>query len=213
MASTFSLVINAGGQSRRMGQDKALLVVPTNQHPLLAHIMLRLHHLPIEQMIVVSNHLPLTPLAALAVPVTLVADAYPGTGALGGIATGLQLCDAWGIFVACDMPLVRLPVFEFLCKLADEQTAEGGYAWDAVVPRIDGYAQPLHALYRRTVLPAIQKRLAAGELRATGFLDDVRVRWVSETELCPLDPDFRSFFNANTPEEWQTAMHWLASEV
>lgn len=213
MTPTFSLVINAGGQSRRMGQDKALLTVPTNQQPLLAHIMLRLHHLPIDQIIVVSNHLPATPIAALAVPVTFVSDAYSGAGALGGMATGLEWCSDWGIFVACDMPLVRAGVFEFLCELAGEEDANGASCWDAVVPRIDGYAQPLHALYQRSVLPAIQKRLAAGELRATSFLDDVRVRWVSETELCTLDPDFCSFFNANTPEEWQTAIRWLANEI
>lgn len=213
MAPTFSLVINAGGQSRRMGQDKALLTVPTNQQPLLAHIMLRLHNLPIDQMIVVSNHLRATPMPALAAPVIFVPDVYPGAGALGGIATGLQWCKDWGVFVACDMPLVRWRVFEFLCKLASEQTAEGENCWDAVVPQIDGYAQPLHALYQRRVLPAMQKRLAAGELRATSFLDDVRVRWVSETELRPLDPDFHSFFNANTPEEWQTALGWLANEA
>ncbi len=210
MPPTFSLVINAGGQSRRMGQDKALLTVPTSGQPLLHHIIQRLRHLPIEQLIVVSNHLTVAPFE---LPVTFVPDAYPGAGALGGIATGLQLCKAWGIFVACDMPLVNPRVFQFLCELANEQNAEGGDQWEAVVPHIDGYAQPLHALYQRRVLPAIQKRLAAGELRAASFLDDVRVRWVSETELRPIDPDFHSFFNANTPKEWTAAIRWLENEV
>src|SRR4051812_36454975 len=120
MPPLFSLVINAGGQSRRMGQDKALLPVPTSGQPLWRHIVLRLRQLPITQVIVVSNQLATAQVAGIALPVVCVPDADPGGGPLGGIAMGLQLCTAWGIFVACDMPLVKLRVFQYLCELASQ---------------------------------------------------------------------------------------------
>ena len=63
--------------------------------------------------------------------------------------------------------------------------------------------EPLHALYRRSCLPAIEARLAAGQYRVTGFLPDVRVRDVFPPEISLLDPNFLSFLNINTPEEWE----------
>ena len=147
MSPTFSLVINAGGQSRRMGQDKALLPVPTSGQPLLYHIIQRLRHLPIQHLIVVSNDLTV---AIFERPVTFVPDVYPGAGPLGGIATGLQLCSEWGIFVACDMPLVNPHVFQFLCELASEQHVEGGDRWEAVVPHIDEFAEDVTLVSRLT---------------------------------------------------------------
>ena len=209
---TFSLVINAGGQSRRMGQDKALLTVPNSGQPLLRHIVQRLQSLPIEQLIVVANNPQLAQLVSLDGPALYVADVYPGVGPLGGIATGVLACQDWGVYVACDLPLVNPKIFHFLYELACEQTETGDQRWDAIVPQIGGYAQPLHALYQRSVLPAITKCLAIGERRATSFLKDVRVRWVSEAELRPLDSNLHSFFNANTAEEWDEAIKLLASE-
>jgi len=110
------------------------------------------------------------------------------------------------------MPLVKLRVFQYLCELASQPSDASHDDWAAIVPRVNGYAQPLHALYRPSVLPALQKRLAAGERRATSFLEDVRVRWVDEAEIRPLDPALESFFNANTPEEWAEAIQLLRSE-
>jgi len=209
----FSLVINAGGQSRRMGQDKALLPVPDSGQPLLRHIVQRLQSVSLEQRIIVTNNPQLAQLALLDTPARYLPDAYPDVGPLGGIATGVLACQDWGIYVACDMPLVNPKIFHFLCTLAGEQTETGSQRWDAIVPQIGGYEQPLHALYQRSVLPAITKCLATGERRATSFLKDVRVRWVSEAELRPLDTNLYSFFNANTPEEWAEAIRLLASGV
>lgn len=206
---TFSLVINAGGQSRRMGQDKALLPVPKSGQPLLRHIVDRLRALPIDRVIIVANKPAWVQYLPSDIPALYVPDAYPGAGPLGGLATGVQACLDWGIYLACDLPLVNPHVLQFLCELAGEPLKAGGARWDAIVPRIGGYEQPLHALYQRSVAPAITKCLAAGERRATSFLPHVRVRWVSEAELRPLDPDLASFFNVNTPAEWAEAVRLL----
>jgi len=206
---TLTLVINAGGQSRRMGTAKALLPVPPYDTPLIAHIAARLAELTPDALVVVTNDTALPQAAQLPSGTIFVADAYPDTGTLGGIATGLQQAPGWALVVACDLPLVSAELCAMLAGLAGEQV-EGQERWDAVVPVIDGYEEPLHALYHRRCLPAIEARLAAGQRRVISFMPDVRTLYVQEEDLRAVDPQLHSFFNTNTPEEWSEAMRLLA---
>jgi molybdopterin-guanine dinucleotide biosynthesis protein A len=204
-----TLIINAGGQSRRMGTAKALLPVPPHRTPLIAHIAARLAPCIASRLVVVTNDVQLPALAQLAPDTIFVPDAYPDTGTLGGIATGLQQAPAWAVVVACDLPLVSADLFAALLERATEREA-GADRWDAIVPVVDGYEQPLHALYHRRCLPAIEAHLAAGHLRVISFMPDVRTRYVQEAELRAVDAELHSFFNTNTPEEWAEAMHLLS---
>lgn len=206
------LIINAGGESRRMGRPKALLPVPPDGLPLIAHVARRLSALPLNQLIVVANDPALPNQAQLPPHTRFIPDAYPGTGTLGGIATGLQHVEGWAIVVACDLPLVSADVFALLARFAAEQDAQGD-RWDAIVPVIDGYEEPLHALYHRRCLPAIEAQLAQGHRRVISFLGDVRTCYVQEDALRAVDPHLHSFINVNTPEEWQSALHWLEDEL
>ena len=203
-----TLIINAGGQSRRMGTDKALLPVPPHAAPLIAHVAARLAPLEVARLLVVTNDRTLPARAGLPPATRFVPDAYPDTGTLGGIATGLQHAPGWAVVVACDLPLVSAPLFQMLIELAGEQE-NGAERWDAVVPVVDGYEEPLHALYHRRCLPAIAARLAAGQRRVISFMPDVRTRYVPEERLRTVDPTLRSFFNTNTPEEWAEALALL----
>lgn len=206
--SSLALIINAGGESRRMGRSKALLPVPPDDTPLIAHVARRLASLPLDRVIVVANDPTLPAMAQLSAPTIFVADAYPGAGALGGIATGLQQIDGWAAVVACDLPLVNPQVFALLTHIAAERD-EQGECWDAVVPVIGGYEEPLHALYHRRCLPAIEARLVQGQRRVISFMGDVRTRYVSEDQLRSIDPQLHSFVNANTPAEWDAALQLL----
>jgi molybdopterin-guanine dinucleotide biosynthesis protein A len=203
-----TLIINAGGQSRRMGQPKALLPVPPRGDPLIAHIAHRLQALAPVRWVVVTNDRDLPAQAGLPPQTHFVEDAYPDTGTLGGIATGLQWTTTWAIVVACDLPLVNAALFAQLCDLAAEQ-ADGHDRWDAIVPVVDGYEEPLHALYHRRCLAAIERRLAAGQRRVISFMPDVRTHYVPEADLRRFDPALHSFLNTNTPEEWAQALALL----
>lgn len=205
-----TLIINAGGLSRRMGQAKALLPVPPHATPLIAHIANRLLPLAEGGLVVVTNDELLPQQAMLPSGTRFVPDAFPDTGTLGGIATGLQQAPGWAIVVACDLPLVSPDLFAWLLTFAAEQEG-GGDRWDAIMPVIDGYEEPLHALYHRRCLPAIINRLTLGQRRANSFLPDVRTRYIHEDELTRLDPALHSFFNTNTPEEWEEALRLLGS--
>lgn len=192
-----------------MGQAKALLPVPPQGTPLVLHIIQRLTPL-VGQVLVVANDPSLAREANLPASVPVLADRYPEAGTLGGIATGLGACNDWTMMVACDMPFLNPVLFAYLQQLAREQ--EGGRdCWDAVVPFTAGYAEPLHALYHRRCLPAIEARLAKQERRANCFYSDIHVRRVEEAELRPYDPQLLSFVNINTPEEWQQALRLFNS--
>ncbi len=188
-----TLLINAGGVSRRMGRPKALLPAPGSGEPLIRHIAALLRPLA-DDLLVIAND-PAIVAALNDLQARSLADAFPGTGPLGGLATGLAALDGWCICVACDLPFAQPDVFRYLIAQSNE-------SWDAVVPLVAGRPQPLHALYHRRSLPALEALLQAGGRRMDGFLPQVRTRFVQEEEVRPLDPDLRSFVNVNTPEEW-----------
>ena len=209
MLNDLTLVINAGGQSRRMGRAKALLPTPAGDL-LLVHVLHRLASLAPARTIVIANDPAIAALPALPPGTACLADAYPGTGTLGGIATGLGAASGWAAVVACDLPFVQAAVFAHLCAIATEQE-DGGDRWDAVVPVVGGYEEPLHALYHRRCLPTIAARLATGARRVISFMPDVRTRYVDEAELRAIDPQLSSFVNVNTPEEWAAVQAVLAA--
>ncbi|MCB0062890.1 MAG: molybdenum cofactor guanylyltransferase [Caldilineaceae bacterium] len=202
MNTACTLVVNAGGQSRRMGEPKALLSVPPTNEPLLATIIRRLRGVAPEPVLVIANDPQIRAMVQLDEAVSWLRDRYVDVGPLGGIATALAAVDGWAIVVACDMPLLNPELLRHLRSIADEVDAAGADCWDAVVPVVNGFPEPLHALYHARALAAVEARLAAGQRRATAFLSDVRVRYVSEAEMRPHDPALHSFLNVNTPAEW-----------
>lgn len=201
-------VILAGGGSRRMGQDKALLQVGGQR---LIDRVAGLVGQVVDEVVVVAAD----PARYRSDNWRVVADAFPGAGSLGGLYTGLQAArHAYVIAVAVDMPFVNPDVLRYLIKVGRE--------WDATIPRIaphdltarpgrDGHAptakdtdlQPLHAIYHRRTAEAIRRCIREGDLRLISFLPLVRVRLVAAEEIAALDPDGLSFFNANTPADWQ----------
>jgi molybdopterin-guanine dinucleotide biosynthesis protein A len=192
MATGCSLVLLAGGQSRRMGRDKALL--PAGERTMLAHLVDRLG--PVADEVIVAG----PPTLAMA-GVRLIGDRYPGRGPLAGIHAGLLSASqprAW--VVGCDLPDVEPALGPFLLGLAD------GY--EAVVPRVAGEPQAVCAIYQRSLIARLESALEAGEHSVKRLLHDCRVRYVSADEVRAVDPDLRSFRNLNTPADYQA---WLRS--
>jgi molybdopterin-guanine dinucleotide biosynthesis protein A len=182
-------VVLAGGASRRMGRDKAALVL--EGETLLARVIRRLESATREVVVVGSPER-----TQLAPGARVVPDARPGLGPLGGIYSGLLASTTpYAFVVACDMPFLNPALVWYLLGLAE------GY--DAVVPRTTRGTEQLHAVYGRTCLPALAARLDAGELAVVGLYDSIRVRVVEPAEWAPYDPDGRSMLNVNTPAEWE----------
>jgi len=178
----------AGGRSERMGRDKALL--PWAGGTLLEHALLRLRAVCADVRIL-SGAQPRY--AGLGVPV--LTDVVGEAGPLGGVHAGLLSLGApLGLFLGVDTPLIPPALLGALVAAA------GGF--DAVVPVVEGRPEPLCAVYRRTCLEPVQRRLETGERKMTSFWPDVRVRTVAEEELAAFGDAAEMFRNLNTPEEY-----------
>ncbi len=212
-----TLLILAGGSSRRMGTDKLLLPVPPVGVPLVRHVAERL--LPLAGKVVVVANDPGIFAAVrglgreqshrdgeemcIQTAVNCLADDEPGKGPLGGLATGLRDAEDWALTVAGDMPLISAACCRYLIDLS-------GFECDAVVPVFDGQAQPLHAVYSRRCLPSVERALAGGMRRMDSFWKEVRVRTVEAEALQAIDPGLHTFTNINTPTEWEKARALLS---
>lgn len=184
--------ILAGGQSRRMGMDKALVLFQGK--PLVKHVIERL---PEVYDIILIARQP-DQYAALGIPVH--ADIVPDLGPIGGLRTALTLVQHdQVIVVGCDMPFINPLLLKKLLAMQTENHA------DAVVPLWRGKSQPLHAVYHRYCLPKIESALAAGTRRMQDLLDQIDTRWVNEAEYAPLETDGLAFTNMNTPADLEHA--------
>jgi molybdopterin-guanine dinucleotide biosynthesis protein A len=190
-----SLVILAGGLSRRMGRDKAAL--PAGDGTLIDHLARRLAPVVLETIVAGGSGRPQLPGA------TMVDDRYPGQGPLAGIHAGLLAARYPYVWVVgCDLPDADPALAALLLGLAGDV--------DAVVPRINSEPQGVCALYDRALASRIDSLLAAGERRVKILLADSKVRYVTEEELRAVDPELRSFRNINTPADYQA---WLTTEL
>jgi molybdopterin-guanine dinucleotide biosynthesis protein A len=169
------------------GTPKAL--IPFEGRPLIAHIAETLGTVLPDRLVVTSTP---EPYAFLGLPT--VPDDFAEGGALGGIYSGLRAAsgDA-ALVVACDMPFLSGELLAYLAGRAGEA--------DVVVPEGGGELQTLHAVYAKACLPAMARRLRAGELRVIGFFPDVRVLRVPAAVVGRFaDPDV-VFTNVNTPAD------------
>ncbi len=181
-------VVLAGGQSLRIGQDKALLEL--GGKPLIAIVAERLASV-CQEVVIASG--PTVRYADLGFPV--VTDRFPNVGALAGLHAGLRAAShEVALVVACDMPFLDPRLLRAFVEWVD--------GFDVAIFRQGENVEPLHAAYRRTCLGPIEAAIRASQRRIISFFDQVRVRYVSPAEIRRIDPDLRSFRNVNTQEEW-----------
>ena len=188
-----SLAIIAGGQSRRMGRDKAF--VQLHGKAMIEHVIARSSDLGQAETILITNKRDRY--AHLGLP--MYSDILPDKGSLGGIYTALMRAQApYVLVLACDMPFISGDLLRFMIAQINDET-------DIVVPRVDGYPQGMHAIYSKACLEPIRKQLEANRLKIIRFYDAMRVRYLDEADYGSYDPDARSFTNLNTPGELEQA--------
>lgn len=205
--SSLSAAVLAGGASRRMGSDKALLTLA--DQTLLERAIAAVSVVADDVRIVGDRE------AYHRFGVPVAPDLYPGTGPLGGIATALRLArNEHVLVVACDMPFLSVALLEAMANVPR------GY--DALVP-VTGFRgsrqgggrfdETFHAIYRSTCLEVIERRLARGQLTVFEMLADLNVEKLPEVWLRRYDPALESFTNTNDPEQWRAALARLGGDV
>ncbi|MDR2491986.1 MAG: molybdenum cofactor guanylyltransferase [Coriobacteriales bacterium] len=192
-----AVVIQAGGESKRMGKPKAL--VPFIGSPMLCRGLKRLGGIA-DELIVTTNDK--RSLAFLCAQVTydklqMFSDVYDKRSALNGLYTALLYasCPYVGV-VACDMVFPSAPL------LLAERDALAESGADIAVPVTSHGYEPFHAVYRReTCLPIVHAALRQGQTRATSWYGSVRVVEFDHDMTLAADPRGGAFINVNTPDE------------
>ena len=183
-----SAIVLAGGRSLRLGYNKVLEMVGSRS--LLEQVISRVASLSSE-IIVVATDEQVIPKFEDYPDMQVVTDIYPGKGPLGGIYTGLKTSTSvCNLIVAADMPFLNRALLGYMLGMTD--------GVDLVAPRIEGQVEPLHAVYMRSCLAAIEKMMKEGVLGVHKLFSRVHVRYIEADEIARFDPEQRSLFNINT---------------
>lgn len=185
-----SAAILAGGRSRRMGKEKALLLF--RGRPLIAQVFETVESLFDEVFVVTNDAGPFDFLPCPKIP-----DRFPGKGPMAGIDAALSYSrNPFVLAVGCDAPFLSPRLLELLAR-----NAEG---WDLVIPHGPNGPEPLCAIYGKKCLPLIEESLRADDLRLANLRKRLQAREIRVDEVAAVDPEFRSFRNINTPREYRT---------
>ena len=193
LVSDVTGVLLAGGKSRRMGQDKRFLSI--GEETLYARSLSVLRSIFQHVLVVIAQDSP-----AMEADTPVLRDLIPQCGSLGGLYTGLKQAGTdWVFAVACDMPFLDPATIRHFIELKPEG--------DVVMAKLQQGFQPMHALYHRNCLPIIEKLIQARDFKIHRLADhpSLRVRVVTSEDLGAVDPEGRSFYNVNTPDDLAAA--------
>jgi len=196
-----TLAIQAGGESRRMGSDKALLSFLGQ--PLVVRVLKRLAGIA-DEILVTTNQ----PEKYRFLGLPPIPDLLPGMGALGGVFTALSAANhPYVAIVACDMPFASPELFAYELATIREAGA------DVVMPRSQVGTEPFHAVYcRDTCLPHVWRALEAGKRRVDAWFKEVNIRYLNASEVEKYSPQGLAFLNINTMAELQAAVELAREE-
>ena len=186
-----------------MGQDKAS--VPLAGEPMLRRVIRRVSAActPVLVVAPASRLQPLRFIAGQSIPqagaLMLVHDVYEALGPMAGLHAGLLAAgDGYHFVVSCDQPLVEPAAVRYLLRRAQ---AGGASRVDAVIPRVRGQLQVLHAVYHRRVAEVAERLLVRREVAMRRLLEDLSWSEVAEEELALFGNTGAMFLNINTPED------------
>jgi molybdopterin-guanine dinucleotide biosynthesis protein A len=190
-------LIMAGGKSRRLGQDKRFLILGGKS---CLQRVLDVYKNLFEEIVIVADEKE--PFQSLGIRV--VEDMIPGRATLGGLYTGLHHAGSDRVFAAAvDMPSLSTEAI----RIVLEQSGQA----DIVIPDLNGKLQPMHAAYSKACLPYLKELIDASRLKVQELcaIPELSVHRIPQSVFKRVDPELRSFFNINTPEDLARARKWI----
>ena len=197
---TRGAIILAGGDSKRLGQYKPSLRL--GDMTLLERAVVNLNTF-FDRITVVTDRPEIT----RGLNVKPAADLLTGhpKNPLRGIHAGLSAAALpYQFVIACDMPFANLDLIRFMADFAPH--------YDAVVPRVGDYYQPLHAFYSRSCLDPIRRQVERGGGKVTRFYDTIKVKYIGSEVIARFDPLQESFFNINNWDDYLEAVNRLGCQ-
>jgi|SRR5215471_317747 len=189
MKISMPVALLAGGASKRMGRPKALL--PFGTGTLLQHQLTKLYPLFDEILLVVKD-----PPDAATGRARVLLDATPRQGAIFGLIRALEEVSDHVFVLAIDLPLLTV---DLITGIAERGLATSA---PAVVAEYKGRLEPLAAVWRRSVLPAARRQVAAGDFSLQSLARTAGAEILSEREWKRFDPSGNSFSNLNTMNDY-----------
>jgi len=199
-----SVIVLAGGFSKRFGQDKGLVLLAGK--PLILHVLDRVSKIVDESLVVVSSESQRNAFSPLVSSETkVIIDKYNVRSPIVGALTGFEnAVGEYSLLLPCDAPFVLKEFASLLFDLCVNRSA--------VIPRWPNrYIEPLHAVYHtRSALNASETAYRERKLDLRSMIANLRgVRYVSTLVLQQIDPKLMTFFNVNTPEDLKRAESML----
>ncbi len=187
ITSNISGFILAGGKSRRMGTDKALLKF--QEEPLLLHMIKSIE--PFCDNLAISGQNS----DYSAFGIDMVPDLYSDCGPIAGIFSALNYSVSdWNLMVSVDVPFVNDELFHLLISNIGD--------CDCIIPRHTFGVEPLIGLYNRRIWPVVEELIKAGDYRLTNLLSKINTRYMDCNHLIKKYP--RLFMNINRMEDYQS---------
>jgi molybdopterin-guanine dinucleotide biosynthesis protein A len=182
-------LILAGGENRRISVKKGFLKI--NNKNIVEHNIEALKH--VCNRVIISTNTP-EKYSYLGIP--MIGDIVKSQGPMIGIFSALSLPEVSSIFViACDMPYINVKLLKYIFK-------KYANPYDAVVPMYNKEPQPLLSIYSESVLMRMRESIKQEKTSMRGFLQEIKVLYISEEEVKSIDPEGRSFVNINTLQDY-----------
>lgn len=189
-----TIVLQAGGDSSRMGEDKALM--PFLGVPLIQRLRDRFQGLDC-QLLVITNQ----PEGYRFLDLPLYRDIIPGRGALGGLLTALEVSPPGHVgLIAADLPFASSKLLEYLEGEIKKHSA------DAVLPCSPHGPEPMHALYMRDAcLPLVRQAIEKDLWRMNAWHDQAEIHLIDAAQTVAVSGSEYTFMNLNTREDFRAA--------
>ena len=188
-----SIIILAGGRSKRLGREKGLVALAGK--PLILHVLERIKNIAKEIIVVVSSEIQKENFEKVVGNAAhIVVDKFNIRSPLVGALTGFEAADEEkSLLLPCDTPFVSREIASFLLDICRKRAA--------AIPRWpDGKIEPLQAAYDTKMgLEASKEALKEGKMDLRSMISKLRgVRYISTLVIREFDPKMLTFFNINT---------------
>lgn len=197
MIENCTAIILAGGDSQRMGRDKADLLL--GEQTLLQRVIATMQQVFPRVIVSVRQPRPEINLPQVCDDPSIEGMPVSGGPLAGLVASLSRVTTPWAFVVACDMPFVEPAVVELLGKFRSQ--------YQAVVPVVQGHPQPLAAFYATSCLAVMRESLLTQDKSLRGVLKQLDVCYVDQTGMLDADPHLRSFFDLDTPQDVVMALN------
>jgi len=205
-----SVIVLAGGRGSRIGINKALTLLSGT--PMILYVVARSLQVTEKVAVIIGRDDAVTAFRkVLPKDVTVLRDSVSRRSPLVGMLTGLKSVLGtveYSAVVPCDSPFIRPKVLQHLF-----QVAEGH---DAAIPLWpNGYIEPLHSVYEvQNTIRAIKRALRTERSSNRDMIKHLKnVKYVPVEELRSYDPELRTLYNVNRPEDLREASKILGLEI